>query len=424
MDQNIAAKWTMTERIIFRLAFCYLVFYFVFLDNFFVPFFPFLKYLHAPFEFVSSIFVGSINRLFVHNHYDKDIYTGITDSSWFGISMASYLALSILITIVWTSLDKRKNYTKLFTFLHVYARYYLAFVLFLYGIDKLLEAQFPDPLPDWLSQPTGNLDPHTLLWLFMGSSKSYSIFGGCVEVLAGGLLLFRKSSSLGALISIAVLTNILVIDIAYDTLVKALLFHLILISAFILSPNIKRIFNFFVSNKTTGLTTMPSLFPRNKYLWVYYFTKFTLVICLISFHVKNVSESVETRKRSYYSGIDGVYDIKEYYRNGVQLLPLTTDTARWKRIIINKYDEISVQFMSDSFVQYTIQPDSITKSLTLSLWNDSTFKSKLNYELDKNGNYIFEGVYKNDSIKFLSKKVDIQNYPLLKDKGKIKWIFW
>src|SRR5205809_5138712 len=101
MNQNISTEWSKTERIVFRLAFCYLLCYFIFLDNFFVDFFPFLHYLHAPFQYVSDTFVGFVNRLFIHNHYDKDVYTGMGDTSWVCIAMLSYFVIAVLATVIW-----------------------------------------------------------------------------------------------------------------------------------------------------------------------------------------------------------------------------------------------------------------------------------------------------------------------------------
>lgn len=425
MNQNISAEWSKTERIIFRLGFCYLSFYFIFLGGFLgEDSLPFLGYIHAPFQYISDTFIGFVNRLFIHNKYDKDIYTGLGDTSWFCIAMLSYFIMSILATVVWTTFDKRKNYVRLYTYLQIYARYYLAFVLIVYGIAKLTGEQFPEPLPDWLSQPTGNMDSHTLLWLFMGASKSYNFFSGFIEVLAGGLLLFKKTSTLGSLMGIAMLTNVLILNIAYDTLVKTLLFHLIIIEFYILAPNIKRVFNFFVLNKPAALTIIPTPFQQNKSKWVAYSLKFILIGYVIFYHMMNFSAMADAQKQTYFDGIDGIYDIKEYYRNQERLLPLTTDTVRWKGIVINKFNFLTVQFMNDSILQYSIQPDSINKSIALSLWNDSTFKSKLNYSLDNSGNYVFEGIYKKDSIRFISTKVNLQNYPLLKDKGKVKWVWW
>src|SRR5947209_3113180 len=81
------------------------------------------------------------------------------------------------------------------------------------------------------------------------------------------------------------------------------------------------------------------------------------------FFTKQFTRAVEDSSKPYFSGIDGIYNIKEYYRNHKQLPLLATDTIAWKRIVINKYNSMSVQFMNDSIVQYSIQPDSTTNSI-------------------------------------------------------------
>jgi hypothetical protein len=85
---------------------------------------------------------------------------------------------------------------------------------------------------------------------------------------------------------------------------------------------------------------------------------------------------------------------------------------------------MTLQYMNDSVSYYGMNADTATKSLTLSSWNDSTFKSRLHYTISSPEEYVFEGIYKNDSIRFSTRKIDLQNYPLLKDKGKVKWVWW
>ena len=199
MSQNIVPNWSGIEKTIFRVSFCYLIFYFIFLSNVFIRF-PFVGYIHKPFQYISDGFISFVNRLFIHNKYDENIYTGLGDTSWFVIACLSYLILAIVTTAVWTILDKRKTYLILFTYLQTYARYYLAFILLTYGLDKLFGNQFPEPSGN-LIRPLGNIGPHTLLWTFMGASESYNFFAGLVETIAGVLLLFRRTTALGALIT-------------------------------------------------------------------------------------------------------------------------------------------------------------------------------------------------------------------------------
>lgn len=422
MNPNIAPNWSGIEKTIFRVSFCYLIFYFLFLSNFFTLRFPFVGYIHKPFQYISDGFVSLVNRILIHNKYGDDIYTGLGDTSWFVIACLSYLTVAIITTAVWTFFDKRKTYLELFTYLQTYARYYLAFVLLLYGLDKLFGNQFGEPSGN-LIRRLGDINSHTLLWTFMGASESYNFFAGLVETTAGALLLFRRTTILGSLISFGSLINILVIDIAYDTLVKMLVVHLILISIFILSPDLKRLFDVLISKPNISLTSFRLTAVLKKFR-LQIALKFMLIAYVI-FTLVKVEINITNRYRGpFLGGIDGIYEIKEFSLNREILPPLTTDTLRWKNFTIGRVGYASVQFMNDSSVQYTVTGDSISKSLSFTYWNDSTFRSKLHYTASKPGELVLEGTYKNDSVRFTSNKINLKDLRLLKDKGKIKWVWW
>ena len=424
MNQSNFAEWSKSRLVTFRLLFCYLLCYFIFLSDFFVQFIPFLEYVHTPFKFISDNLVGLVNTLFIHKKYATDIYTGIGDTSWFFMASFSYLGLSILATVIWTFLDKRCNHNNLLFYLYTYSRYYLSFALLVYGLSKLYNTQFPEVPPDYLMHPLRNIDSHSLLWAFMAASKSYNVFGGILETTVAILLLFRRTATLGALVALFTLLNILLLNIGYDTLVKAFVAHLILISFFILSPVINKLFNFFLTSRSTTLTTVSikNSLDKNKLL------RFGLKFIIISFFAfKLISFQTNQAKnlsKSYLNGLDGFYETTEFYKNGQTLQPLTTDTVRWRRLAINRWGYVSVQLMNDSIIQYSSLGDTAAKFIELSLWNDSTFKSRLHYSSLNPTDYLFEGQYKNDSIKIICRKINLHNYPLLKDKGKVKWVWW
>ena len=74
-------------------------------------------------------------------------------------------------------------------------------------------------------------------------------FAGCAELLGGFLLMFPRTVTLGALICLADLTQIFMLNMTYDVPVKLFSFHLILISLLILAPDVKRLANFFFLNR-------------------------------------------------------------------------------------------------------------------------------------------------------------------------------
>ncbi|HET9745449.1 MAG TPA: hypothetical protein VFP97_07050 [Chitinophagaceae bacterium] len=426
MNQSFSTAWTKTELIIFRFAFCYLILYFVFLGSAFQVFLPFLQkfQFNTPFQYISDVFVGLVNRLFIQQKFADNIYKGDGDTSWFYIAIFSYFLLAVLVTIVWTLFAKRTNYLFLFICVYTFARYYLAFILFGYGFGKLFGAQFFDPQPTYLMQPLGNIDSHTLLWTFMGASKAYNYFGGLMETIPAVLLLFRRTASLGAFLAIATLTNVLLLNIGYDTLVKWLSAHLILIALFIISPDIKRVFNFFFLNKNTSLTTIVLPAINKKIRLIQYGLKYILIAYAVFSSIKLSVEIKENYSKPYFGNIDGIYDIEKFYRSQPNQSTIPNDAMHWRKIGINKFGEIAIQYTNDSVIYRSIEIDTVTKSLALSSWNDSTFKCNLSYTINGSNEYVFEGNYKKDSIRFSAKKMNLQSYPLLKGKGKIKWVWW
>lgn len=423
MNQNISSEWSKTERIIFRFLFCYLLFYFLFLSDIFVNtgIFPLIEYINVPFKYISVSLINLVNRLFIHEEYDENIYTTLADTSWFVIASITYSMTSLLLATVWTYADKRNNYNRLFFYLQTYSRYYVAFVLFYYGLEKLFGNQFPDRPPENLIQSLGNIEPKILMWTFMGASKSYNLFGGILEIIPGILFLFRRTQTLGALIAIAVLTHILLLNIGYDVLVKALTFHLILISFFILSPDIKRVFRFFFLKENTSVVTIPEQVSVFKYQWLRHSLKIIFIVFVVLKIIQHEADLRENFPKNYLGGLDGIYETKEFYRNNQKIPLIITDTTLWKFIAINRWGYVTVQFMNNSIFKYSSQGDTTTKTIELNAGNDSTFKSKLHFSIITPEEYLFEGIYKGDSITVFSKKIHLKNLPLLKDKGKIKW---
>lgn len=130
-------------------------------------------------------------------------------------------------------------------------RYFLALMMLVYGWAKVIPMQFPPPGPDRLMDSIGDASPMGLLWTFMGVSTAYQIFAGAGEVLGGALLLFRRTSVLGALISAVVLLQVVVLNLCYDVPVKQFSAHLLFIALYVMTPNAVRIFSFLALGMAT-----------------------------------------------------------------------------------------------------------------------------------------------------------------------------
>jgi hypothetical protein len=91
-------------------------------------------------------------------------------------------------------------------------RYFCAFMLYTYGISKLLHLQF-NLQSQLAQQPVGLLTGYQLTWFYFGYSRGYAVLLGTTQVLGGTLLLFRRTALLGSLAMLPVMANILLINI-------------------------------------------------------------------------------------------------------------------------------------------------------------------------------------------------------------------
>jgi hypothetical protein len=121
-------------------------------------------------------------------------------------------------------------------------------------MDKAVPLQMPFPFLTRLVEAYGNFSPMGNLWAFVGASRPYESFVGCAEMLGGLLLIVPRTTILGALVSLADLTQVFVLNMTYDVPVKLLSFHLLLMALFLLAPDLRRLCGFFfLSQPAHGL---------------------------------------------------------------------------------------------------------------------------------------------------------------------------
>ena len=163
------------------------------------------------------------------------------------------VAAALLATVVWSLIDfKRRDYWRINFYLRVYVRYAISFTLFGYGFAKVFSTQFIFPTLGRLVEPLGEFSPMGLLWNFMGYSTAYIIFSGLAEVTGATLLLFRRTATLGAMASAAVLLNVVMLNFCYDVPVKLYSLNLLLMAIFLMVPDLGRLANLLVLNRPTS----------------------------------------------------------------------------------------------------------------------------------------------------------------------------
>lgn len=114
----------------------------------------------------------------------------------------------------------KKNNFNIDQHLHVIINYILIFFLLKYGFDKIFKNQFYFPEPNILHTPLGSLHKDILYWSTMGTSYSYNVFMGLLEIVPAVLMVFRKTRFLGSFIAFAVLLNVWAVNFSFDITVK------------------------------------------------------------------------------------------------------------------------------------------------------------------------------------------------------------
>jgi hypothetical protein len=187
--------------------------------------------------------------------------SGDTMRAYVGCMCAVVIAagLALLWTLILWALARWKPkwdpHFRLLNLVRVLIRFFLAQVFFGYGFAKVFPLQFPPPSSFRLSQPVGDMSPMGLLWTFMGFSAVYEMFTGAVEVLAGLLLTTRRTMLLGALVAMAAMTQVFILNMCFDVPVKLYSFHYLVMAAFLAVPELPRLANVFVLGR--GVQPLP-----------------------------------------------------------------------------------------------------------------------------------------------------------------------
>ncbi|MCU0239836.1 MAG: hypothetical protein MUC29_10365 [Pyrinomonadaceae bacterium] len=314
-------SWGNLRLILFRFLFVYLVLY-----NFPSPisFFYSRKGIFAYYNDLWQTLVIWVGKTFF-NLEIKYQFNGSGDTTHDYILLLCFFVISITITVCWTLIDKkRKNYARLNQFLQAYLRYVVGLTLVYYGTRKIIKSQFPTPWLERLLEPYGDSSPMALLWTFMGYSYSYNVFTGLGELIGGVLLIYKRTRVLGAIILIGIMSNVVMLNFSYDVPVKLYSTHLLLMTFFILMPDIKRLCDFFIFNNPTQPEVYQPLFAKPKLnRWVIVFS--TILVCgfmVNSFYTSHQATKFFTEKiDSNY----GIWNVEEIEIDGEIQEPLLTN---------------------------------------------------------------------------------------------------
>jgi hypothetical protein len=283
-------------------------------------------------------------------------FSGSGDKLYDWVRVFGMLGIALIGALVWVWFDRRRRGERLLgELVRIGVRYALGMTMLSYGVSKILWQQMPQPGMYRLLQPYGESSPMGLLWTFMGQSWAYSAFAGGMEFLGGLLLFFRRTTTLGALLLVAVMANVLMMNLAFDVPVKLYSAHYLAFAVVLAVPDFRRLVNVLVLHRAAPAVTVSRPWPTARAGRLLHVVKALIVMGILwTVAGERVWRWAET-PRAAKSEFNGIYDVGTFLREGVERPPLTTDSLRWRRVAFDQGGRVTVLLMTDARVYYQMR---------------------------------------------------------------------
>jgi len=405
----LSTDWTPARRVAFRFGVVYLTLFSLatqisgsLLPN---PWFTYwglgrLSPMREVTHWVARTFVGVDVRL-------DDVSGGETLFFW--IQWFWVLAAAAAITVVWTLLARRRGYATWLPWCRLAVRVSLAASLIEYGMTKVIPTQFPTPPLTALVTPVGDMTLSALLWTTIGSAPAYEIITGCVEVLAGVLILLPWTVTLGALLGLVSLLQVLLLNLTFDIGVKLVTTHLIALAVILITPMVRLKPDTAVEVRLKPDTTAVIL-PI--VLGAYLLGMQTW----INWSFWQAGGGGRPKSVLY-----GIWNVERLSVDGQVRPPELNDyDRRWRRVIFDAPDAIVFQRTDDSFASFGASLDRSSGTIVLAKGASLTWTARFTYDRPSDDRLTLAGEMDGHRIDADLQLVDPSAFPLV--NSGFRWI--
>lgn len=332
------------------------------------------------------------------------------ETVFFWIQWIWIIAASVVITAAWALLDRRRSYASWGSPLRLVVRLALAASMIEYGMTKVIPTQFPAPPLTALVTPAGEMTLSALLWTTIGSSPAYQIATGCVEVLAGVLLLLPWTVPLGALLALVALLQVLLLNLTFDIGVKLVTAHLIVLAVILLVPAMRIKPDTTLEVRLKADTTIPRVLLMA--LGVYLLA----TQAWINWSFWQAGGGGRPKSALY-----GIWNVERLSIDGeYRPAELNDYDRRWRRVIFDTPGVAVFQRTDDSFARYGVSIDEGTGTLALTKGASRTWASRFTFDRTADGGLSLDGEMDGHRIRADLQRVDPSAFPLL--NSGFRWV--
>lgn len=407
IEQTHKEQWTERSKLIFRFTFSYVILYIVLMFT--------SGLLEAPFRWIGTSILG------FNYEFDVSGY-GSGDNTYAYITLFVNFILAVLLTLIWSFFQRhKKEYNKAFYWLIVILRIFIFAAMLLYGFVKVFQIQFGSPSFVRLLQPLGEFSPMGLAWTYMGYSKGFGMFAGIMEILGGVLLVYRRTSTLGAFVVIGVMTQVAMMNLMFDIPVKLFSIHLVFMALIIFMTDIKRFIAVLIKNKAASRTEFYHPNTSKDYHRIMGNIKKVLVpMILLAGCILGYLGELNVSDKNHRPHLYGIWETELFVKNNDTILPLITESQRWRYLMIERKGSAVIKTMNDELTGYRFDIDTTTQRITMYTDRSSTDSLNIKFTYTNLSYLELEGVLEKDSIRVKLSKKDLDSIPLI--SRKFHWI--
>ena len=344
------------------------------------------------------------------------------ETLFFWVQWFSIVTASVVVTVLWTLFDRRREEGSWSPIWRVAVRVLLAGSLIEYGMTKVIPTQFPAPPLTALVTPVGEMTLSALLWTTIGSSPAYQIFSGVLEVLAGALVLIPRTVTLGALLAVVALTQVLALNMAFDIGVKLVTMHLVALAVILLAPAARNLARAF------GLVEAGSrMNPNAPAIRLKADSTMALLTIALGVYLIGVQAWINWSFWQVGGGgrpqsvLYGVWSVEQLSVDGeARPAELNDYDRRWRRVIFDEPDVLVIQRTDDSFARYGASIDPSSGSIALRKGDGRTWASRLTYDRSGDDRITLTGEIDGHRIEASLQRVDSSAFPLL--NSGFRWV--
>jgi len=195
------------------------------------PLFP--KFVVSAFASLAVFNIGIVLVQFLPLGIDFRL-SGRIASLLFAGQIPVGILFGLAFSLIWHSRERRNKIDspRCYAWFQAIVRYWLAFMLSIYGFGKILQTQFAHSFSR-NDTPVGHLSGFELTWNYFGYSYTLAVIIASLQIGGSILLLFRRTTLAGVAILLPVMTNIVLINFFYHidpgAFLNAILFSLALL---------------------------------------------------------------------------------------------------------------------------------------------------------------------------------------------------